>query len=769
MVWIGINKKNMKVTKRNGLQENLDFEKINKVVIWACEGIKNVNPSSVLVRAKIAMYDGISTAEIHNHLIRAASDMISESEPNYSFVASKLQNYLLYKEIYGNFTDIPTVEDHYNNLVNLGFYDKVLLDIMTPALWKKVEKKINHNNDFKIPYAGILQFISKYLVKNRITHKLYETPQMAYMLLSLTAFSHSYIKYGDKNWFENALDFYDAISSFKINLPTPIISGVRTTSRQFSSCTLIDAGDTIDSIFSSAFAMGKYISKKSGIGLNIGRLRSIGSKIRGGESEHTGKIPFLKMYEGVTKSCSQGGIRDGSTTVNVTLWDMEIEDILVLKNNKGTDSNRVRKIDYVIQISQIFYQRLIQNKDITLFSTDDTPGLYEAFGNNILFNELYLKYEQDPNVRKKTIKATYLFNLLIQERIGTGRIYISNIDNCNSHSSFKDNVIFMSNLCVEISLPTTPFESMEDLNGEIALCILGAINFGVITKDELERLMELQLEFLDNIIDIQDYPVKQSMKMLKRRSLGVGINNLAYFFAKNKVEYGSKESLELLDEWVSNFTYYGIKASVGLAAKRGACEYYNLTKYSEGILPIDTYNKNVDSIIEHQEYDLDWNLLRDELKKYGIRNSTIYAQMPAESSSLTSGATNGIEPPREFLTAKRSGNSIMRMVVPGIDKYKKYYKLAFDTNNTEINNIVSVIQKYFDQAISVNHYYDGTLENGISIHGALTDVLNFYKFGGKNLYYANTNDGKTDVQIEIEEQIEEEDNSMGCAGGACSI
>lgn len=765
---------NVKVIKRNSETEVLNYEKINKVLKWATENISSVSASDVAMNAQLQFYDGITTTEIHKVLIQSASDMISEDLPNYQYVASKLLNYLLRKEIFNTYNNFPRLKDFISNNVKRGIYDPLILQNYTEYDFDKIESFIKHERDEELTYAGLQQLMDKYMLKDRKTDTVYETPQFMYIVIAMTLFANL----EGKERLKRIKTFYELASTQKISLPTPIMAGVRTPSRQYSSCVLIDVNDNLDSIFNSNTAVGKYISKRAGIGLNF-RIRSIGSKIRNGEAVHTGIIPFIKMFESTVKSCSQGGIRGGAATAHYPFWHKEIQDIIVLKNNRGNDLNRVRRIDHSIQLCRLFYNRFIKNENISLFSPADVPDLVEAFGDNDKFEKLYVKYENDKSIDKIQVSARKLLDALIQERIETGRIYIMNIDNANSHSSFTDK-IRMSNLCQEVTLPTTPLEDLYDEDGEIALCVLSAINLGLINKlSDLEEICEYIVRALDFVIENQEYLVKAAEKMLKRRSIGVGVTNFAYWLVKNGLSYDSPEALEKVDELFEHIQYYLIKASIKLAKEYGKCEYFDKTKYSQGILPIDTYNANVDDLVK-REYSLDWESLRKEILEHGMRNSTLTAIMPCESSSLPLSATNGIEPPRSLITIKKSKSGApLPVVVPEITKYKNKYNFAFSFDNTHMNNIVSVIQKWIDQAISVNHYYDVRKHEGgeLPISVVAKDILDFYKYGGKQLYYANSKDYKSDNLSEMinyneaseDESSQQEMLDIGCEGGACTI
>jgi ribonucleoside-diphosphate reductase alpha chain len=632
---------------------------------------------------------------------------------------------------------------------------------------------IDHERDYSFTYAGLRQVIDKYLVQDRSTGEIFETPQFMYMMIAATIFSN----YPKNKRMTYVKKYYEATSKFKINIPTPVMAGVRTPLRQFASCVLVDTDDTLPSIFSSDMAIGRYVAQRAGIGINAGRIRGINSKIRGGEIQHTGVIPFLKKFEATVRCCTQNGVRGGSATVHFPIWHQEIEDILVLKNNKGTEDNRVRKLDYSIQMSKIFYERFIKDEEITLFSPNNAPGLYEAFGMPE-FDELYLKYESDKKIPKKKIRAQELIMDLLKERAETGRIYIMNIDHCNSHSSFKDKV-YMSNLCQEITLPTKPIQHIDDSEGEIALCILSAINLGLIKeKDDLEELCDLSVRALDEIIDYQEYPVQAAkISTEARRSLGIGYIGLAHYLAKNKLKYDDKKALKLVDEVTEAFQYYLLKASNTLAQEKGKCDYFDRTKYAEGIMPIDTYKKDLDDIVK-RKLSYDWTNLRKAIKEHGLRHSTLSAQMPSESSSVVSNATNGVEPPRDYLSVKKSKKGPLKQIVPDYNRLKNFYTLLWDMKSNEgYINVVSIMQKYFDQGISGNWSYnpENYDNNEVPISTMAQDLLTTYKLGWKTSYYQNTYDAKADVEEPTHtvgwhdniEETKEEDDPENCE--ACAI
>jgi ribonucleoside-diphosphate reductase alpha chain len=737
-----------KVKKRDGRIESLDLEKMHLMVEEACIDLANVSASQVEMQSGIQFYDGITTDEIQEILIKSASDLIDLEHPNYQFVAARLLLFSLRKQMYGLIRDMPDLIDHITEKCYSGVYDKEIFTKYSEEEIKKIGHWVNHDRDFLFTYAGLRQVVDKYLVQDRSSGKVYETPQFMYMMIALTIFQ----EYPKETRLSYVKRYYDAISKHRLNIPTPIMAGVRTPLRQFASCVLIDVDDTLDSIFSSDMAIGRYVAQRAGIGINAGRIRGINSKIRGGEVQHTGVVPFLKKFESTVRCCTQNGIRGGSATVHFPIWHQEIEDILVLKNNKGTEDNRVRKLDYSIQLSKIFYERFIADGEISLFSPHDVPGLYDAFGTDT-FDDLYVRYESDELTPKKTIGAQKLFLDLLKERAETGRIYIMNIDHCNSHSSFKDKV-YMSNLCQEITLPTYPLNHIDDLSGEIALCILSAVNVGKIKSDEeLEDLCDLSVRSLDELIDYQDYPIKAAEIATKsRRSLGIGFIGLAHYLAKLGFKYGEQEAWDAVHQLSESFQYYLLKSSNNLAKEKGHCEYFGRTKYGDGILPIDTYKQEVDEITP-QELQHDWKSLRASINEFGLRHSTLSAQMPSESSSVVSNATNGIEPPRDYLSIKKSKKGPLKQIVPSFGTLKNNYTLLWEMESNEgYIKIVAVMQKFFDQAISGNWSYNPEHypDNEVPVSQMASDLLTTYKYGWKTSYYQNTNDLKTD-------EVEEED------------
>ena len=735
-----------KVKKRDGRIESLDLDKMHLMVEEACKGLAGVSASQVEMTSGIQFYDGITTEEIQEILIRSASDLIDLDHPNYQYVAARLLLFAVRKQLYGKMKELPTLEQHIYQCVNHEVYDNDIFNKYSQEEIVRADNFIDHDRDYLFTYAGLRQVVDKYLVQDRSGGGVYETPQFMYMMIALTIFA----EYPKETRLSYVKRYYDAISKHKINIPTPIMAGVRTPLRQFASCVLVDVDDTLDSIFSSDMAIGRYVAQRAGIGINAGRIRGINSKIRGGEVQHTGVVPFLKKFEATVRCCTQNGIRGGSATVHFPIWHQEIEDILVLKNNKGTEDNRVRKLDYSIQISKLFYERFIQDGEITLFSPHDVPGLYDSFGTD-KFDDLYVEYENNSSIPSKTIKAQELILSLLKERAETGRIYIMNIDHCNSHSSFKDQVV-MSNLCQEITLPVFPLQHIDDENAEIATCILSAINVGKVKSDEeLEDLCDLSVRSLEELIDYQNYPVKAAENFTKnRRALGIGYIGLAHYLAKLGFNYDSQEAWDAVHGLSESFQYYLLKSSNQLAKEKGYCEYFGRTKYADGILPIDTYKKDVDEItsinLQH-----DWENLRASILDHGLRHSTLSAQMPSESSSVVSNATNGIEPPRGYLSIKKSKKGPLKQIVPQYQTLKNNYTLLWDMpSNRGYINIVAVMQKFFDQAISGNWSYnpENYPDNEVPVSVMANDFLNCYRYGWKTAYYQNTYDIKTDEVVE---------------------
>ena len=737
------------VIKRDGRKEELNLDKLHKAVFWATEGLNNVSPSELEIRSQLQFYNNIKTKDIQETLIKAAADLITEETPNYQYVAGRLINYALRKEVYNNYKPLKLLDLVKKN-VDLGYYTKEFLDWYDAAEWEKINSFVDHERDMKLTYVAMEQLRGKYLIQNRVTGQILETPQICYILIAATLFN-SYPKSTRLQWIK---DYYECISTHQISLPTPVMAGVRSPQRQFSSCVLIETDDSLDSINSTTSAIVKYVSQKAGIGIGAGRIRALGSPIRNGDASHTGVIPFYKMFQAAVRSCSQGGVRNGAATLYYPIWHLEVEDLLVLKNNKGVEDNRVRHMDYGVQFNRLFYQRLIQGGDITLFSPNDVPDLYTSFFNDqALFEQIYVAAEKNPKIRKKTLKAIDLFSSFMQERKDTGRIYLQNVDNANTHSSFDEAVapIRQSNLCGEIDLPTKPLTHIFDEEGRIALCTLSAVNWGVI-KDpkDFEKPCELAVRGLDALLSYQDYPVKAAEIATKEhRPLGVGIINLAYWLAKNDFKYTDAAALPKVDEYMEAMSYYLIKASVNLAKEFGPCGKPSDTKYAKGIVPIDTRKREIDELVPHIER-MPWDDLRAELKEFGIRNATLMAIMPAETSAQIANATNGIEPPRSYISIKQSKHGVLKQVVPEFRKLKNKYDLLWDQKSPEgYLNICAVLQKYIDQGISVNTSYNPQYyeDERIPMSELLRHVLQFYKYGGKQLYYFNSYDGQGEIDV----------------------
>ena len=759
----------IQVIKRNGRKESLDIDKLHKVVFWATQGIAGVSASEVEIKSHIQFYNGITSADIQETLIKSAADLISEETPNYQHVAGRLITYHLRKQVYGDFTPWH-IKQLVEKNVHSGFYDAELLEKYSDAEWEQINKWVKHERDEDLTYVAMEQFRGKYLVQNRVTKQVFETPQMCYMLIAATLFQD----YPDTTRMRYVKDYYNAISTHQISLPTPVMAGVRTPQRQFSSCVLIETDDSLDSINATSSSIVKYVSQKAGIGIGAGRIRALGSPIRKGDAYHTGVIPFYKMFQAATRSCSQGGVRNGAATLYYPVWHLEVEDLLVLKNNKGTEDNRVRHMDYGVQFNKLMYERLLSGGDITLFSPHDVPEVYDAFyADQDLFKELYERAERNNKLRKKTVKAIDLFSAFMQERKDTGRIYLMNVDHANTHGSFKPEMapVKQSNLCCEINLPTKPLDNINDETGEIALCTLSAINWGSFrSPEEMERACTLAVRGLDALLSYQNYPiVAAEMATQNRRPLGVGIINLAYWLAKNDLTYSDPAALELVDTWAQHWSYYLIKASADLAQEFGACPLTGETKYGDGILPVDTYKTEVDELVAHQD-KVDWSGLRTQLQKTGIRNSTLMALMPAETSAQISNSTNGVEPPRSFVSIKQSKDGVLKQVVPEYRRLKNKYDLLWSQTSPEgYLKIMAILQKYIDQGISVNTSYNPQHfeDEKISMSTMIQHLLMFYKYGGKQLYYFNTFDGSGEIDLDKMNQSQPLQQSQPIDDEAC--
>ena len=755
----------IKVVKRDGTKESIDLEKIHRVVHWASQDLQNISVSQVEINAQLAFFDGIKTEDIHETIIKSAADLISTDVPDYQYLAARLSIFHLRKKAFKSFTP-PTLEKHVTKLTDLGIYDKEILKKYNSKEFKELNNYIDHWRDMNFSYAAVKQLEGKYLVQNRVTGDIYESPQMLYMLVGMCLFQ----EYKGSSRIEIVKRFYDAVSNFKISLPTPIMAGVRTPTRQFSSCVLIETDDDLDSISAASGAIVKYVSQRAGIGINAGKIRALGSPIRGGEATHTGCIPFFKHFHTAVKSCSQGGVRGGAATLFYPLWHLEVESLLVLKNNTGTDENRIRHLDYGVQFNGLMYERFLRNGVITLFSPNDVPGLYDSFfSDQKEFEKLYLKYEKDDSIRKEKINARDLFANFMKERANTGRIYLQNVDHCNTHGAFNPSLapIRQSNLCMEITLPTKPLYSVQDENGEVALCTLSAVNLGALDSiDELEDITEIIVRSLDSLLDYQDYPLKSAeLTSNNRRTLGIGVTNLAYYLAKNNAKYSDGSGNDLVHKTFEALQYYSLKASNKLAVEFGACPLFSETKYAQGILPVDSYKKDIDDFC-NTKLELDWDSLRKDIKATGLRNSTLTALMPCESSSQISNSTNGIEPPRGFVSIKQSKDGILKQVVPEYEKLYKKYELLWDIKDNEgYLQLCAIMQKFVDQSISTNTHYDPSKFEGnrVPMKLFLMDLLKAYKYGIKTLYYHTTRDGASD------DQNNTKPNDDDCEDGVCKL
>ena len=753
------------VTKRNGSKEAIDLEKIHRVVHWASQDLDNISVSQVEINAQLAFFDGIKTSDIHETMIKSAADLISMESPDYQYLAARLAIFHLRKKAYKSFTP-PSLLEHVEKLTKLGIYDKDILIKYSKKEFEVLNSYVDHWRDLDFSYAAVKQLEGKYLVQNRVTGDIHESPQMLYILVGMCLFQ----EYKGEARLKIVKRFYDAASTFKISLPTPIMAGVRTPTRQFSSCVLIETADDLDSISAASGAIVKYVSQRAGIGINAGMIRALGSPIRGGEATHTGCIPFFKHFHTAVKSCSQGGVRGGAATLFYPLWHLEVEGLLVLKNNTGTDENRIRHLDYGVQFNGLMYERFLNDSEITLFSPNDVPGLYDSFfADQKKFKKLYEKYENDDSIRKQKVNARELFAMFMKERANTGRIYLQNVDHCNTHGAFDpaQAPVKQSNLCMEITLPTKPLYSVQDENGEVALCTLSAVNLGALDSlDELEDITEIIVRALDSLLDYQDYPLKSAeLTSINRRTLGIGVTNLAYYLAKNDAKYSDGSGNELIHKTFEALQFYSLKASNKLAKELGACPLFSETQYAKGLLPIDTYKKDIDKFCG-TKLELNWDKLRKDIVSKGLRNSTLTALMPCESSSQISNSTNGIEPPRGFVSIKQSKDGILKQVVPEYEKLHNKYELLWDIKDNEgYLQLCAIMQKFVDQSISTNTHYDPSQYDGNKVPMKLfmMDLLKAYKYGIKTLYYHTTRDGATD------EQNNSKPSDDDCEDGVCKL
>lgn len=742
------------VVKSSGVSQEFEREKIEKVLGWSAQN-HPVDVTEFTNAVVDKCRDGMTTRQIQKTAVKTAADRISVKEPYWQYVAANLEMFDLRKTVYGQYEPISFIDQITRN-VEAGRYDRELLTKWTAAEIAEIETHINHDNDFTFSFAGVQQLIGKYLMQDRTKDIIYETPQFAFMLIGMCLHQDE----PKETRIGHVVDFYDALAARKLSLPTPIMSGVRTPTRQFSSCVVIESGDSLSSINAVSSAIVRYISQRAGIGVNAGRIRAMGSPIRNGEATHTGVVPFWKHIQTAVKSCSQGGVRGGAATLYYPMWHLEAESLFVLKNNKGVESNRIRHMDYGVQINNLMYRRLMQKGYITLFSPEVADGkLYDLYFEDAeAFEKLYVELEKDPSVRKKRIKASELFGLMMQERASTGRIYVFNVDEVNQQGSFSVPVR-QSNLCLEIAIPTAPLSEEDPLEGEIGLCTLMAIVLDNADPSEFGELSRIAVRALDNLLDYQNYPVQSALKAKQRRSLGVGLTNYASWLASNYLDY-SENCVVPVHAMIEKFQYSLLVASNELAKERGACGLFHQTKYAQGKLPIDWYNKNVDQLVD-PVYACDWEKLRKDIKQYGLRNSTLSALMPCESSSQVSNSTNGIEPPRGLVSTKSSKDGTYRQVVPNHNNQIDFYDLFWDMvkrGNEGYLTHVAVLQKFVDQSISANTDYDpeNYTDGKVPMEKLLSDLLFAQYYGVKTLYYHNTRDhaGEKDEVEEIEEDCE---------------
>jgi ribonucleoside-diphosphate reductase alpha chain len=733
------------VTKRDGTVVPLDIAKIQRQVQYCCDGIEGVSPSMIELSAQIQFHDKISTEVIDELLLRAMVDLIDEtSNPeinnvNYQYVAGRQRVSMLRKTVYGQYTPLPLYEIVKRN-VEAGMYTAELLEWYTKDEWDIIELFIDHKKDEDYSYAAIAQLCEKYLVQNKVTGQIYETPQVRYAVAAATAF-YNEDKSTRLKWVK---DYYESASVGQFSLATPVLAGLGTTTKQFSSCVLISTDDTLDSIFASGEMMAKYASKRAGIGLEIGRIRPLGAPIRNGEIKHTGMIPFLKKWFGDLRSCSQGGIRNASCTVTFPVWHYQFEDLIVLKNNQGTEETRVRQMDYNVVLSNMFWKRFKKKQDITLFDPHEVPDLYEAYYSNIKeFNRLYEKYEQRKDIKRKVIPAVEIFkNGVLKERTDTGRIYLTNIDNVQNQGSFDTSIdtIYQSNLCQEILLPTKPFQRIEDEQGRISLCTLGSINWGAFSKpQDMRKSCRVLVRSLSNLLSYQDFlSIQSKLANNEFEPLGVGITNLAYFLAKRNMKYGSPEALAEIKRYMEAQAFYLTEMSVELAKERGACEKSTQTWYGKGIFPWERRNKNVDELTDFTP-TMNWEALRKDLLKYGIRNATLMAIAPVESSSIVLNSTNGIEMPMKLISVKESKAGSFVQVVPEYKRLKNRYQLMWDQPDCiDYLKTAAVLQVYVDQSISTNTFYSPKHFTDKKVPATLIakNIMLFFRWGGKTLYYS---------------------------------
>ena len=733
------------VIKRNGEHVPLDIGKIQRQVAHACKGIDGVSPSMVEIKAQIELHDGMSTKTIDELLLKAMVDLIDETENteinnvNYQYVAGRQRLSMLRKEVYGDYTP-PKLYDIVKKNVELGMYTSELLSWYTEDEWNIIDLFLDHDRDEAYSFAAIAQLCEKYLVQNRATNTIYETPQVRYAIAAATAF-HNEPK---ETRLKLVKEYYECASDGHFTLATPVLAGLGTTTKQFSSCVLISSDDTLDSIFAAGEMMAKYASKRAGIGLEIGRIRPLGAPIRNGEIKHTGMIPFLKKWFADLRSCSQGGIRNASCTVTFPVWHYQFEDLIVLKNNQGTEENRVRQMDYSVVLNKMFWNRYKQGGTMTLFDPSEVPDLYEAYyRDSAEFERLYLNYEKHPTIKKKVVPAEEIFrNGILKERTDTGRIYLVNIDNVIKQGPFDTTVdpIYQSNLCQEILLPTRPFQRIEDEAGRIALCTLGSINWGSFTNpQQMRKACRVLVRSLSNLLSYQDFlSVQSKMANNEFEPLGVGITNLAYWHAKRNYKYGTPEALAEVKRWMEHQAFYLTEASVELAQERGPCTRSEYTYYGKGIFPWERRAEGVNELTDFTP-SMDWEPLRARMKKYGIRNATLMAVAPVESSSVVLNSTNGIEMPMELISVKESKAGSFVQVVPEYKRLKNRYQLMWEQKDcVEYLKTSAVLAAYIDQSLSTNTFYSPKHFKEGKVPGTLIakNLMLAYKWGLKTMYYS---------------------------------
>jgi ribonucleoside-diphosphate reductase alpha chain len=746
------------VTKRSGIKEPLTLEKWQAQVAKVCKGIADVSPSMIEIKSQLHFYDGITTKQIDGITLRAIVDLIDVENnsdvghTNYQYVAGKQRVSMLRKDVYGSY-EVPHLYEIVKKNVATGLYTDELLTWYTEEDWNKMNDMLDHSKDESYSYAAIEQLIEKYLVKNRSTKEIYETPQIRYMVAAATVFHSEEPNSARMRYIK---EYYNAASDGLFTLATPVLAGLGTPTKQFSSCVLIRSDDDLDSIFASGEMMAKYASKRAGIGLEIGRLRSLGSPIRGGEIMHTGMIPFLKKWFGDLRSCSQGGIRNASATVFYPIWHHQFDDLIVLKNNQGTDETRVRFMDYGVVLSAFFWRRFKNKENITFFDPNEVPDLYEAFySNTTLFEELYVKYEKQPGLRKKTMSAEEVFKSgILKERTDTGRIYLVFVDNVMNQGPFDPeyHTIYQSNLCCEILLPTKSFRRLDDADGRIALCTLGSINWGAFRNPEdMRRACRILHRSLNNILDYQDFlSIQSKLSNDEIRPLGIGITNLAYWHAKRSLKYGEKDSLQEVKTWMEHLSYYLTEASVELAQERGRCEHSDKTRYGQGIFPWELRAKGVNELANF-EPELNWEGLRAMMRSYGVRNATQMAVAPVESSSVVINSTNGIEMPMSLISVKESKAGSFVQVVPEYHKLKNKYQMMWEQKDCDgYLKTAAVIAAYVDQSISTNTFYNPAHfpERKVPTTLIAKNLMQAHYWGLKTFYYSLINKAGSKSQDE---------------------